>query len=89
MTTEIAGLVRSVEFKSGQEVKAGAVLLQLNADSDIAQLQSLQAAADCRASVLARDKQQFAAQAISQAAGRQRRGRPEEPARAGGAAGGD
>ena len=67
VTTEIAGLVRSVEFKSGQEVKAGTVLLQLNADSDIAQLQSLQAAADLSASVLARDKLQFDAQAISQA----------------------
>ena len=67
VTTEIAGLVRSVEFKSGQEVKAGTVLLQLNADSDIAQLQSLQAAADLSASILARDKLQFDAQAISQA----------------------
>src|SRR5664280_838033 len=46
VTSEIAGLVRSIEFKSGQEVKAGAVLVQLNADSDIAQLQSLQAAAE-------------------------------------------
>ena len=67
VTTEIAGLVRTVEFKSGQEVKAGTVLLQLNADSDIAMLQSLQAAADLSASVLARDKLQFDAQAISQA----------------------
>ena len=67
VTSEIAGLVRSVEFKSGQEVKAGTVLLQLNADADIAQLQSLQAAADLSASVLARDKLQFDAQAISQA----------------------
>ncbi len=67
VTTEIAGLVRSVEFKSGQEVKAGAVLVQLNADSDIAQLNSLQAAADLSATTLARDKEQLAVQAISQA----------------------
>jgi len=67
VTTEIAGLVRNVNFKSGQEVKAGMVLLQLNADSDIAQLQSLQAAAELSASVLERDKGQLAAQAISQA----------------------
>jgi len=67
VTTEIAGLVRSVNFKSGQEVKAGVVLVQLNADSDIAQLQSLQAAAELSASVLERDKGQLAAQAISQA----------------------
>lgn len=67
VSTEISGLVRSVHFKSGQEVKAGAVLVQLNADSDIAQLQSLQAAAELSALVLERDKAQFAAQAISQA----------------------
>ncbi len=67
VTSEIAGLVRGVNFKSGQEVKAGVVLVQLNADSDIAQLQSLQAAAELSASVLERDKGQLAAQAISQA----------------------
>ena len=67
VTSEIAGMVRSIEFKSGQDVKAGAVLVRLNADSDIAQLQSLQAAADLSATVLARDKAQLAAQAISQA----------------------
>jgi len=46
VTTEIAGLVREIRFKSGDEVKAGAVLIQLNADSDLAQLASLQATAD-------------------------------------------
>jgi len=67
VTTEIAGLVRQVHFKSGDEVKAGQVLIEMNADSDIAQLRALQAAADLSASVLKRDKLQFAAQAISQA----------------------
>ncbi len=67
VTTEIAGLVRQVHFKSGDEVKAGQVLFEMNADSDIAQLRALQAAADLSASVLKRDKLQFAAQAISQA----------------------
>jgi membrane fusion protein, multidrug efflux system len=67
VTTEIAGLVRTIAFKSGQDVKAGELLVQLNADSDVAQQQSLQAAAELSASVLARDKQQLAAQAISQA----------------------
>jgi len=67
VTTEIAGMVRSVEFKSGQDVKAGQVLVQLNAASDIAQLHALQAAADLAASVLARDQRQLAAQTISQA----------------------
>jgi membrane fusion protein, multidrug efflux system len=67
VTTEIAGLVRSIGFKSGQEVKAGTVLVQLNADSDIAQLRSLQAAADLSGTTLARDKEQLAVEAIAQA----------------------
>jgi len=67
VTTEIAGLVREINFKSGQTVQAGDLLVQLNDDSDVAQLHSLQASADLAATVLARDKAQFAAQAISQA----------------------
>ena len=67
VTSEIAGLVRSIHFKSGQEVVAGQLLLQLNADADLAQLRALEAAAELAASVVARDRQQFAVQAISQA----------------------
>lgn len=67
VTSEIAGLVRSIHFRSGQEVVAGQLLLQLNADADLAQLRALEAAAELAASVLARDRQQFAVQAISQA----------------------
>jgi membrane fusion protein (multidrug efflux system) len=67
VTTEIAGLVRTVRIHSGDEVKAGQVLFELNADADQAQLHALQAAADLSASVLKRDRLQFAAQAISQA----------------------
>jgi membrane fusion protein (multidrug efflux system) len=67
VTTEIAGLVREIHFKSGDEVKAGAVLIQLNADSDLAQLASLEAAAELAQVTLTRDKVQLAAEAISQA----------------------
>lgn len=67
VTTEIAGLVRSVSFKSGQDVKAGELLVQLNADSEIAQLHALQAAFDLARIVYNRDKAQLAAQAISRA----------------------
>src|ERR1035437_5092193 len=67
LSTEIAGLVRQVNFKSGQDVHAGQVLVQLNADADRAQLHSLEAAAELSASVLTRDKAQLEAQAISQA----------------------
>jgi membrane fusion protein (multidrug efflux system) len=67
VTTEVAGLVRSLHFKSGDEVKEGQVLAQLNADSDIAQLHSLEAAADLAATVYERDKAQLDAEVISKA----------------------
>jgi membrane fusion protein (multidrug efflux system) len=67
VTTEIAGLVRDVHFKSGDEVKKGQLLVQLNDDSEVAQLHSLQAAADLALTVLNRDKLQLAVQAIAQA----------------------
>lgn len=67
VTTEIAGLVREIHFKSGQDVRKGDVLVELNADTDQAQLQSLQAAADLSATTLKRDKAQFDAQAVAQA----------------------
>lgn len=67
VSSEIVGLVREVNFKSGQEVKAGDLLIQLNADSDIAQLRSFEAAAELAAVVLERDKAQLEAQAVSQA----------------------
>lgn len=67
ITTEVTGLVRTVDFHSGQEVAGGAVLVHLNADSDLAQEQALAAAADLADVVLKRDQVQFQAQAISQA----------------------
>ena len=67
VTTEIAGQVRIVAFKSGQEVKAGDLLVQLDADPDIAKLRSLEAALDLARIVYKRDEAQFAAQAVSRA----------------------
>jgi membrane fusion protein (multidrug efflux system) len=67
VTSEISGLVRTLHFKSGDEVKAGQVLVHLNADSDIAQLGSLEAAAELAGTVYERDRKQFEVQAISQA----------------------
>lgn len=67
VTTEVGGIVRSIGFKPGQHVPEGSVLVQLNADSDIAQLQSLEATANLAAIVLKRDKAQLAIKAISQA----------------------
>jgi membrane fusion protein (multidrug efflux system) len=67
VTTEVAGLVRSINFKSGDEVRAGQVLAQLNADSDVAQLHSLEAAAELASTIYERDKAQLAAEVISKA----------------------
>jgi len=67
VTSEIAGLVRTLHFKPGDEVREGRLLVQLNADADLAQLRSLEAAAELANTVYERDKKQFAVQAISQA----------------------
>ncbi len=67
VTSEITGLVKTVTFKSGDEVRAGQVLVQLNADSDIAQLRSAEADAELAQTVYERDKKQFAIKAVSQA----------------------
>jgi membrane fusion protein, multidrug efflux system len=67
VTGEIAGLVRSVEFRPGEEVEEGRILVQLNADADIAQLRSLEAAAELAEVVYERDRKQYDAQAVSRA----------------------
>jgi len=67
VTSEIDGLVRDINFKSGQMVKQNDVLFRLNADSDIAQLHSLEAGAELAATVLKRDEAQLAVEGVSQA----------------------
>jgi len=67
ISSEVAGQVRKVNFKSGQDVKAGQVLVELNADSEKAQLASLQAAAELAAIILKRDQAQLNVQGVSQA----------------------
>lgn len=67
VTTEVTGLVRTLHFKSGDEATGGQILVELNADSDIAQQHALEAAAELAATVYERDKVQYEAQAISKA----------------------
>jgi membrane fusion protein, multidrug efflux system len=67
VTSEIAGLVRTVSFKPGEEVRAGRLLVELNADADRGQLRALEAAAELAQIVYDRDKKQFAVQAVSRA----------------------
>jgi len=65
VTGEVGGLVQTISFKSGDDIKSGATLVQLLADSDIAKLNTLQAAAELAEVNYKRDQQQFAAEAIS------------------------
>ncbi len=67
VTTEIAGLVRTIYFTPGADVKQGTLLVQLNIDADIAQLQSLEAAAELAKITYNRDKAQYAIHAVSKA----------------------
>lgn len=68
LSTELAGLVQNVAFRSGEDVKAGAPLLQLVADADNAKLRSLQANAELAQLNYKRDELQLSAEAISRAA---------------------
>jgi membrane fusion protein, multidrug efflux system len=67
VTTEVAGLVRKLNFKSGDDVKAGQVLAELNDESDVALQRSLEAAAELAVTVYNRDKAQLEAEVISKA----------------------
>jgi membrane fusion protein, multidrug efflux system len=68
ITCESAGLVQAVLFKSGDNAKAGQLLVQLNVDSDMAQLNALDASAELAKITYERDRKQLDAQTISQAA---------------------
>lgn len=65
VTTELAALVKTIYFTPGSYVKQGTVLVQLNADSDIALLHSLQASAELARITYERDKKQYAIKAVS------------------------
>jgi membrane fusion protein (multidrug efflux system) len=67
VTTEAGGIVRTVAFKPGQDVAKDTVLVELNAEADIAQLRSLEATADLAETVLKRDRAQLAINAVAQA----------------------
>jgi membrane fusion protein (multidrug efflux system) len=67
VTTEVAGLVREIAFRSGQEVKANQILVRLNDDTDVALLHSLEAAAELAQTVYRRDQAQYDIKAIAKA----------------------
>ncbi len=68
LTTEVSGLVRNVLFKSGDSVKKGDILIELNADADLAHLQSLKALAKLAELSFIRSKEQYMVKAIGKAA---------------------
>jgi membrane fusion protein (multidrug efflux system) len=67
LATEVGGIIDKIHFKSGDTVKAGTVLLELNADPLKAQLGQLKASAELAQQNLNRDRAQLKIQAVSQA----------------------
>jgi membrane fusion protein, multidrug efflux system len=67
LSLQLAGIVSELDFKSGDDVRAGQVLLRLRSDDDVAKLQSLQATAELAQITYDRDRKQLQAQAISRA----------------------
>lgn len=67
LSLEVSGIVDGIEFKSGDDVKTGAVLLRLRSNDDVAKLQSLQASAELAQVTYNRDLKQFAVKAVAQA----------------------
>ena len=66
LSLEVAGVVDRIDFKSGDDVKAGQVLLQLRSDDDTAKLAALDASAALAQVNYDRDQRQLRAQAVSQ-----------------------
>ena len=67
LAPQASGVVDRISFESGNDVKKGDVLLRLRPNDDPAKLAQLQAAAVLAELTLKRDREQLAAQAISQA----------------------
>ncbi|MDX8412453.1 MAG: efflux RND transporter periplasmic adaptor subunit [Mariprofundales bacterium] len=65
VSAEIAGIVKKIHFKSGDIVKQGDLLLELDSIGDAAQLQSRRASRKLAEINLRRDKAQFRIHAVS------------------------
>ncbi|HEX4532698.1 MAG TPA: efflux RND transporter periplasmic adaptor subunit [Rhizomicrobium sp.] len=65
LATEVAGIATQITFNPGDDVKKGALLIQLRDDSDRAQLAALQASAVLAARTYQRDAALIKANAIS------------------------
>ena len=67
LSLEVSGVVDSISFNSGDDVKEGDVLLKLRSADDVAKLELLQATAVLNQLTYDRDLKQFKIQAVSQA----------------------
>jgi membrane fusion protein (multidrug efflux system) len=67
LSLELAGVVETLNFQSGDDVGAGKVLLKLRDFDDVAKLKSLEAQADLAKITYDRDVKQLNAKAIAQA----------------------
>jgi membrane fusion protein (multidrug efflux system) len=67
LSLEVAGVVDTITFNSGDDVAQGKQLLKLRAGDDAARLESLQAMAELSEITYERDQKQFKMQAVSQA----------------------
>lgn len=67
ISSEVAGIVSAVDFRSGQDVHAGQPLLRLLADTDLARLDALRATAELATTTFQRDERQLEAEAIAKA----------------------
>jgi len=65
LSPEVPGIVTRIHFRQGQDVKKSALLLELDASSDTARLQSLKAAAALARITYRRDQAQFRVKAVS------------------------
>ncbi|WEK48835.1 MAG: efflux RND transporter periplasmic adaptor subunit [Candidatus Kaistia colombiensis] len=66
LSAEVPGIVSALHFESGADVKAGDLLLELEATDDIAHLNALKATADLQRIVFERDSRLLKSQAIPQ-----------------------
>jgi membrane fusion protein, multidrug efflux system len=67
LSLEVAGVVDTITFNSGDDVEQGKLLLKLRAGDDVARLESLRATAELNEITNERDQKQFKMQAVSQA----------------------
>ncbi len=65
VTTEAAGIVKSIEFESGDRVSKGAILIRLDADTDVGDLRTLEAQAQLAETELQRIHKLFELESIS------------------------